>query len=278
MNTQLMPVPFYEDTVVLVGQNDAPYVAMKPVVENMGLYWTGQHAKLVEKFASVIQIICTTGADGKQYEMICLPLRKLPAWLYSINPNKVKPELRDKIIRYQEECDDALWDYWTKGVASRPGAPNTTQRIALSRHRLALLKELHRTRDRALRSAIHEQLADVSHSLGLSVPELDSIGWAERAIPDVAVEFWQALEFLDSKGLEYNHSVSDRLVAVNFPHLTELLMSAGHPLRVDGHLRRALWECSRPRCLHRNHAVRSGLTGSTQKCWVFERPDAPPLH
>ncbi|ASJ24296.1 P22_AR_N domain containing protein [Laribacter hongkongensis] len=35
--------------------------------------------------------------------MVCLPLRKLPAWLYSINHNKVKPELQDKIVRYQNE-------------------------------------------------------------------------------------------------------------------------------------------------------------------------------
>src|SRR5690554_6507938 len=118
---QLMPVPFYEDTVVLVGQGNEPLVAMKPVVVNMGLSWDGQLRKLGEKFNSVTCVTTATGADGKQYEMICLLLRKLPACLYSINPSRVKPELRDKIIRYQEECDDALWDYWTKGSAVRPG-------------------------------------------------------------------------------------------------------------------------------------------------------------
>ncbi|PRB84500.1 phage antirepressor N-terminal domain-containing protein [Pseudomonas sp. MYb185] len=51
-------------------------------------------------------------------------MRELTAWLMTISPNKVKPELSDKIIRYQEECDNALWDYWTKGGAVRPGAPN----------------------------------------------------------------------------------------------------------------------------------------------------------
>lgn len=278
MNTQLMPVPFYEDTVVLVGQDDAPYVAMKPVVSNMGLSWQGQHEKLLERFDSVIRVILTTGADGKQYEMVCLPLRKLPAWLYSLSPSRVKPELRDKIIRYQEECDDALWDYWTKGVATRPGAANATQRIAMSRHRLALLKELHRTRDRELRTAIHEQLADVSRAMGLSVPVLESIGMAEPDLPAVVVEFWQALEALGAKGLRYNHSVSAGLVAVNFPHLTELLIQAGLPLRVDGYLRRALWEAKKPRCLHRNHTVHSGITGGSIKCWVFEQPELPLLH
>lgn len=35
----------------------------------------------------------------------------------TISPNKVKPELRDRVIMYQNECDDVLWDYWMKGQA-----------------------------------------------------------------------------------------------------------------------------------------------------------------
>ncbi|MDW2770136.1 phage antirepressor N-terminal domain-containing protein, partial [Acinetobacter baumannii] len=49
--------------------------------------------------------------------MTCLPVRKLAAWLYSIHANKVRPELRETVIMYQNECDDVLWDYWTKGQA-----------------------------------------------------------------------------------------------------------------------------------------------------------------
>ena len=61
----------------------------------------------------------TTGKDGKQYKMICLPLKKLFGWLMTISPNKVKAELRNTITRYQEECDEVLWQYWTTGVVVR---------------------------------------------------------------------------------------------------------------------------------------------------------------
>ena len=162
--------------MVLVGKDNEALVAMKPIATNMGLDWKSQHTKLTEKFGSVMVEITTTGGDGKRYEMSCLPLRKLPAWLYSISPNKVKSELRDKIIRYQEECDDALCDYWNKRRSTRTGAPNVSQQIALSRHRVALLKELHRTRDNGLRAALHEQLALTSRQLGVSVPDLNTIG------------------------------------------------------------------------------------------------------
>ncbi|MBN0742222.1 hypothetical protein JTL98_34890, partial [Pseudomonas aeruginosa] len=55
--------------------------------------------------------------------------------------------------------------------AVRGDAPNTTQRIALSRHRLALAKELYKTRDPALRQTIHQQLDEVSRAMGLPTPE-----------------------------------------------------------------------------------------------------------
>lgn len=269
---QLIPVPFYEDTVVLVGQDDQPFVSMKAIVENMGLAWQVQHRKLVEKFSSVITEMVTTGADGKQYGMTCLPLRKLPAWLYSISPNKVKPELRETIIRYQNECDDALWEYWTKGSATRMGVPNTTQRIAQSRHRLALGKELQRTRDPGLRQMIHQQLDEASRAMGLPTPDIDSIGRAAPEMQDVVKPFWQALAFLDDKGVAYNHAHADSLIAVNLPELARLLIEHGQPLRFDSALRQGLWQSMAPRCLHKNHTVHSQHTGKSIKCWVFERP------
>lgn len=48
-----------------------------------------------------------------------MALRKLAGCLHTISPNKVRPEIRDNVIRYQEECDDVLYDYWTKGEAKR---------------------------------------------------------------------------------------------------------------------------------------------------------------
>jgi hypothetical protein len=197
-----------------------------------------------------------------------MPLRKLPAWLYSISPNKVSPELRDKIVRYQEECDDALWDYWTQGSATRPSAPNVTQQISLSRHRLALLKELHRTRDRMLRAAIHEQLAHTSRALGLSVPELDSIGQADPELPDVLRAFWEALAFLDSKGVEYNHSINPDLIAISLPQLAKLFVQHNIHVTITGELRNALRQCEAPRYLSYK-TVQSAFDGKSKKCWVF---------
>ncbi|MFW1765925.1 phage antirepressor N-terminal domain-containing protein [Acinetobacter bereziniae] len=114
---QQITVPFHNAELFLVEHNGQPYTAMRPIVLSMGLDWKAQLVKIKQRFSSVVGEITTTGKDGKQYQMLCLPLKKLFGWLMTISPNKVKPELRDTVIKYQEECDDVLWDYWTKGIA-----------------------------------------------------------------------------------------------------------------------------------------------------------------
>lgn len=177
VNDQLLPVPFYDDTLVLVNHNDEPFVAMKPIVTNMGLDWKTQHEKLTAKFGPVVGIIPTTGEDGKQYEMLCLPLRKFPAWLYSINPNKLAPHLRDKVVRYQDECDDVLWQYWTQGYVGQPGSgTNTSQYISLNRLVLTLVRTLKGETEPSLRALFHTQLVKTCQRLGITAPTLAELG------------------------------------------------------------------------------------------------------
>ncbi|HCV3095699.1 phage antirepressor N-terminal domain-containing protein [Acinetobacter baumannii] len=109
--------PFNGTELVIVDYNNQPYTPMRPIVEGIGLDWKAQLVKIKQRFNSVVAEITTTGKDGKNYQMLCLPLRKLFGWLMTISPNKVKPELRETVIMYQNECDDVLWDYWTKGQA-----------------------------------------------------------------------------------------------------------------------------------------------------------------
>ncbi|MCF5241913.1 hypothetical protein GIW33_10185 [Pseudomonas syringae] len=111
-------IPFHSTSLLLVEHDGQPFVPMKPVVEGMGLAWQTQHRKLVSgRFASVITMMVTTGFDGKQYEMACLPLKKLPGWLMSIHASKVRKDLRGRVIAFQDECDDVLWLHWNKAHA-----------------------------------------------------------------------------------------------------------------------------------------------------------------
>lgn len=112
-------VPFHGSELYVVNHNGEPFTPMRPIIDGMGMDWASQFTKLKSRFAKGVVEITIPTAGGVQ-KMLCLALRKLAAWLNTISPNKVKLEIRDRVIRYQEECDDVLFEYWTKGQVTNP--------------------------------------------------------------------------------------------------------------------------------------------------------------
>ncbi len=113
-------IPFRSKELLLVDNYGHPFVPMKPVVEGMGLDWKTQYRKLQSgRFDSTMVMMTIVAEDGRLREMACMPLRKLAGWLMSIHASKVRPDLRDNVIAYQNECDDVLWSYWNDGIAVR---------------------------------------------------------------------------------------------------------------------------------------------------------------
>ncbi|EFM2453044.1 TPA: phage antirepressor N-terminal domain-containing protein [Escherichia coli] len=111
-------VPFNGQQIITAMAAGVAYVAMRPIVENLGMSWGTQQQKLMKQLDKFNCIhMNMVAADGKLRKLLCLPLKKLNGWLFSINPEKVRADIRDKLIQYQEECFTVLHDYWTKGKA-----------------------------------------------------------------------------------------------------------------------------------------------------------------
>lgn len=117
---EALTAEFLGKEITLVDNNGIAYVAMREIVEGIGLSWGSQSIKLHENSKKFNCFdIETVGADGKKRKMLCMPIKKLNGWLFSINPNKVRADLKTRLEEYQEECFLALWDYWTEGIARR---------------------------------------------------------------------------------------------------------------------------------------------------------------
>ncbi|EOI7482180.1 phage antirepressor N-terminal domain-containing protein [Yersinia enterocolitica] len=112
-------VQFHGQPIITAMVAGVAYVAMKPIVENLGLSWASQHRKLMNSGDKYGYAHMSIPSKGGIQEMLCLPLRKLNGWLFSINPEKVRADIRDKLIQYQEECFAVLHEYWTKGEVSK---------------------------------------------------------------------------------------------------------------------------------------------------------------
>ncbi|MBI6547428.1 phage antirepressor N-terminal domain-containing protein [Xenorhabdus lircayensis] len=93
---------------------------MRLFIENMGLNWASQYTKLKQRFKTcVVNITMQLPGDKQRRDVVCLALRKLAGWLQMVSVNKVKSEIREKVIHYQEKSDDVLYEYWTTGEVKR---------------------------------------------------------------------------------------------------------------------------------------------------------------
>lgn len=107
-------VDFYGDNIsaalVKVKTREEVYVPLRPLCDYLGLDWSSQRKRLNrdQVLADFQGVVVMTTPSGKQ-QSICLPLKFLPGWLFGVDTNRVKPELREKIIRYRRECYDVLW-------------------------------------------------------------------------------------------------------------------------------------------------------------------------
>ncbi|ELH0894228.1 phage antirepressor N-terminal domain-containing protein [Vibrio fluvialis] len=114
MPTFQITVPFHGSNLTIVDHNGEPYTPMKSIVEGMGMDWSTQARKLrstPERWGVVMMTIPSIDAHNS---VTCIPLRKLFGWLQTLQPNRIREDIRDKVIQYQNECDDVLWKYWTK--------------------------------------------------------------------------------------------------------------------------------------------------------------------
>ena len=109
----LMPVTqkevvFYEDVVtavlVEVDSRQEIYVPVWSVCDYLGVDWSAQYRRInrdpvLSESIKGVAITPTPSAEGRgggQQEMLCLPLKFLPGWLFSISASRVKPEHKDK--------------------------------------------------------------------------------------------------------------------------------------------------------------------------------------
>ncbi len=133
-------VDFYGDGIPVAQVPDGtPYVAVRPITDHLGLAFSSQRLRILRDrvMAPRVRTLAMTAADGRQREVLCVPLDLLPGFLFGVTTGKVRPELVAKLDRYRADCFRVLWEAF-KGDAQgqRPSAADTT--VAPSGAALAL--------------------------------------------------------------------------------------------------------------------------------------------
>lgn len=111
MNTEIVTINNID--IECPYENDQHYVAIRPICEILNLGYRKQFER-IKRDNILSQVVSHTltssSADGKTREMLCLPLRYIFGWLFSIDESKAKPEAQASLIQYKLECYDALYD------------------------------------------------------------------------------------------------------------------------------------------------------------------------
>lgn len=113
-------VNFYGDTIsaaLVEINNDSQqakvYIPVRPICDYLGLSWAGQRERIYrdDVLAPTVRSVRVTRTEaGGRRDTLCLPLEKIPGWLFTIDTSRIKPELREKVLRYKRECFDILWE------------------------------------------------------------------------------------------------------------------------------------------------------------------------
>ena len=112
-------VAFAGRQFMTVKENKNVYIALRPICEALEIDWQAQHKAVMQDdvLKSVVSRMETTGADGKRYQMLCLPLDYLNGWLFRIKASHFPESKRALIVRYQKECYRALAEHFQSGRA-----------------------------------------------------------------------------------------------------------------------------------------------------------------
>lgn len=100
-----------EILAMIQATKEGTMVAIKPLCAALGLSWGRQAEKLQEDARFSCTHMCMTGADGKRYEMVCLPAEQVADWVNSINARKVSPEKAQALLELQKFFQYAINEF-----------------------------------------------------------------------------------------------------------------------------------------------------------------------
>lgn len=115
-------VSFYDDELIAVRTKDGSvYVPVRPLTDLLGLNWSGQRQRIMrdavlsEKVQPCVVVTHSQGQPDQRREVLCLPLDYISGFLFGINANRVKDDVRQRLLLYQEKCYQVLSEAFFEG-------------------------------------------------------------------------------------------------------------------------------------------------------------------
>lgn len=106
-----------ELTTFMSRKDGEQLIALKPLCEALGINHEKQRTKINRNPQfSVTTLKGGTSNDGKVYNMLCIPAREVGMWVCNINANRVKPEIKPRVLEFQKHLQEVIFQALFKGV------------------------------------------------------------------------------------------------------------------------------------------------------------------
>lgn len=111
----IVSVNFRGDELYGFKQDDGVYLALKPMVEAMGLDWSAQLKRVKRDpiLSEGVAMMTTPFGRGGDQECVCIRLDLVNGWLFTIDSSRITAEeTRQRVQTYQRECYTVLHDHF----------------------------------------------------------------------------------------------------------------------------------------------------------------------
>lgn len=264
MSTLVEVIPFHDHQIATVREGDAVFVALKPLVEEIGLTWHGQFERVKRHpvLSEGIRVTRIPSGGGVQ-ESVVMALEMLPGYLATIQSERITDEnVRARVILFQREAFRVLFDHFFGGRTKAAGSalPSTIDLIRL-------VDRTRAEREPSVRAMFHAHLSHLCERLNLPLPPIEALGENAPSVEEVTAPFFAGLDHLAALGIVADHHRRPTYLAVNLPQLTNLFERHGVPCEIGAEMRDALR-------LHPGFIDVCSVNcrdGKTRRCWVFRR-------
>jgi hypothetical protein len=112
-NKKLSMVRFDGDDLQVVGESrEDAWLVLRPACDALGLDEEAQRKRLLRSPWACASIMEARDASGREQRMFCVHLDTVPMWLATIETGRVRPEVCEKLIRYQKEAAKVLAEHF----------------------------------------------------------------------------------------------------------------------------------------------------------------------
>ncbi len=136
---QIVTVEFHGSHLVAFENEGKVVVALKPIVESMGLDWSAQFRRVKRDpilSEGVAMMAMPYGRDAS--EVLCLSMDLLNGWLFTVDTARITdPEVKARVLVYQRECYRVLSDHFQGRNRTSVVHPCTDESVASRRQLVA---------------------------------------------------------------------------------------------------------------------------------------------